>query len=653
MNPEIIDLTEPEANNLNNREQTATPVSSEPEKKKSRRRKRKRALTDGDSASAAQTREPSAEEGEVQSESQKDDIADGSTGGQSGKRRKSREKTHRERISPQIPIPLHTNTDTHETIFYVDLEPVPLPTAAQLPSTSNSIVEKTHELLLPEHVSVFGEPAEILVPQIAESDEDFIDYLDFDDNSKNITRYFDDPLPETSKTNKTECPTLWRLYEYLAEEARTVVIKARNDKQTRRLGEGGEGYIGEDEWCYNCGNFGHWGDDCEDLSYREDIPDEYSAFSEHNTLSGPFFDSDRDRSTRHREDRELDPYSDLPPSWGNVPENVGRRGRRDNAAKMERKAREQAEEEDTEDWFGKPQSARNRSTKTKSNDRKSNPPKKLTFGKTLQESTKHFRSPSPPKLLDRIGDVYCAGRPSERQRVRDSKPTNSRHRRDDRSTLPTRDRDSVTNFVTYPTKKLLLLGLWLLQEHMLSNVALSFANISSTASSNASRASTQRSGGPQAVSVLTRTTVSLEYAALRHHLHCPLGMYIVPSVEDLLVWNAVFFVHQGAHGPSSSLLYTTKRCRLGYYAGAILKFCIVFPPTYPDKPPEVQLATDVFHPLIDNVTGAFSMSPRFKPWRPHEHRIFHVLHYIKAAFKKNALDEIQEMDCLNKEAFRL
>ena len=46
--------------------------------------------------------------------------------------------------------------------------------------------------------------------------------------------------------------------------------------------------------------------------------------------------------------------------------------------------------------------------------------------------------------------------------------------------------------------------------------------------------------------VLTRTTLALEYAALRHAGHCPLGMYVTPSAENLAVWDAVFFVHQGA-----------------------------------------------------------------------------------------------------------
>jgi hypothetical protein len=50
---------------------------------------------------------------------------------------------------------------------------------------------------------------------------------------------------------------------------------------------------------------------------------------------------------------------------------------------------------------------------------------------------------------------------------------------------------------------------------------------------------------PPDISSVTRTAISLEYASLRHSQHCPLGIYVVPSAETLLVWDAVFFVHQG------------------------------------------------------------------------------------------------------------
>ncbi|KAI9001423.1 UBC-like protein [Trametes punicea] len=139
---------------------------------------------------------------------------------------------------------------------------------------------------------------------------------------------------------------------------------------------------------------------------------------------------------------------------------------------------------------------------------------------------------------------------------------------------------------------------------------------------------------PLTSTAITRTAVSLEYASLRHSGHCPLGMYVTPSPDDLLVWDAVFFVHQG------------------YYTDSILKFRLSFPADYPERPPVVQFLTDVFHPLISQKDGTFNLSPRFRPWRPKEHHVFDVLHWIKAAFKKHALDEIKEADCLNKEAYR-
>ncbi len=92
--------------------------------------------------------------------------------------------------------------------------------------------------------------------------------------------------------------------------------------------------------------------------------------------------------------------------------------------------------------------------------------------------------------------------------------------------------------------------------------------------------------------------------------------------------------------------------RLGYYTDSILKFRLTFPPNYPERPPVVQFLTDVFHPLISQQDGQFNLAPRFRSWRPKEHHVFEVLHWVKAAFKKHALDEIKDSDCFNKEAFR-
>ena len=40
-------------------------------------------------------------------------------------------------------------------------------------------------------------------------------------------------------------------------------------------------------------------------------------------------------------------------------------------------------------------------------------------------------------------------------------------------------------------------------------------------------------------------------------------------------------------------------------------------------------------------------------FRPNEHHVYDILHWVKASFKKQALDEIKDYDCFNKEAFRL
>jgi hypothetical protein len=47
------------------------------------------------------------------------------------------------------------------------------------------------------------------------------------------------------------------------------------------------------------------------------------------------------------------------------------------------------------------------------------------------------------------------------------------------------------------------------------------------------------------ISPVTRAAISIEYASLRHDKHCPAGMYVTPSAESMLIWDAVLFVHKG------------------------------------------------------------------------------------------------------------
>jgi len=134
---------------------------------------------------------------------------------------------------------------------------------------------------------------------------------------------------------------------------------------------------------------------------------------------------------------------------------------------------------------------------------------------------------------------------------------------------------------------------------------------------------------------IAKLTIAMEYANLRSvRQHCPLGIYTVPS-ESIFDWDGVLFVHQG------------------YYADSVLKFRLTFPHDFPERPPVIYFVTDVFHPLISQKDGLFNFSPFLHPWKPKEHHVYHVLHSIKAAFKRAQLDQLQEKDCMNSDAFRL
>nr|VWO93976.1 Uncharacterized protein [Ganoderma boninense] len=152
----------------------------------------------------------------------------------------------------------------------------------------------------------------------------------------------------THQTN--ECPTLWRMYKYMEDEERQEVLRAREGKRMLAFGQGGEGYIASDEWCYNCGDCGHLGDDCTGADYRPDLPNEPSAFSLYNVLSGPFSE-DAPRAPK-RAPRDWETASAFADGYGaTVPTDVGKQGRRKERERLG-KARELQEAGDDQDsWF--------------------------------------------------------------------------------------------------------------------------------------------------------------------------------------------------------------------------------------------------------------------------------------------------------------
>ncbi|KAI0775854.1 hypothetical protein BD413DRAFT_524681 [Trametes elegans] len=278
-------------------------------------------------------------------------------------RRRSREREREQRRRDKAPV-------ADAPLFFEDVTPAELPPAVkpqeniagpskprQSEASAGALPEKTEpDLLLPAHVSL-AEGAEgdadsgaLKVPTPEGSDdEDYIDYLDYDDDRRapGMVRYWeleklaaseakatkpsrtvckkcgaegehktyecpvlicltcgarDEHLTRSCPISKTcftcgmkghigktcpnraatrageynqyhdcdrcgarthqtnECPTLWRIYDYVGDDERQEILRVRETKRTLGLGQGGEGYIATDEWCYNCGGCGHLGD---------------------------------------------------------------------------------------------------------------------------------------------------------------------------------------------------------------------------------------------------------------------------------------------------------------------------------------------------------------------------------------------------------
>ncbi|CAL1700144.1 unnamed protein product [Somion occarium] len=177
-----------------------------------------------------------------------------------------------------------------------------------------------------------------------------------------ISRYDECDRCGSDLHSTKECPTLWRLYEYVDEAQQLEVLRIREEKSDLRIGEGGEGYIATDEWCYNCGGSGHLGDDCRE-PHAHDFPKEPSAFSAYNTRSGPFFDptrAEKPTSSSSRKARRAKASRDWlreDGTWADgygfaAPMDVGKQGKRKERARMEQRAQE-VQLDDDEDWFAR------------------------------------------------------------------------------------------------------------------------------------------------------------------------------------------------------------------------------------------------------------------------------------------------------------
>ncbi|KAL1678112.1 hypothetical protein EV122DRAFT_265148 [Schizophyllum commune] len=144
-----------------------------------------------------------------------------------------------------------------------------------------------------------------------------------------------------------ECPRMWRIYTYKKASERDETLKMRASLENNALGQGGEAYIARDEFCYHCGEAGHWGDSC-DLN-RKSKTTEPSAFGDENVLSGPFGDTQIDkpkvaRPANHSAYADTREYS------------VGKAAKKKSIAAQRDYSRRQYDQTDEDDWFARQES---------------------------------------------------------------------------------------------------------------------------------------------------------------------------------------------------------------------------------------------------------------------------------------------------------
>lgn len=186
-------------------------------------------------------------------------------------------------------------------------------------------------------------------------------------------------------------------------------MEVRKSKQTYPLGQGGEGYIAEDCWCYNCGDSGHWGDvsisrsglidvcltvhlilqDCDAIPHIHDIPADDSAFGNSNLQTGPFSEIESGKTERPPREWELDDSSQWNDWGGRVPINVGKQARKKEMARMRANQVEEEDEDDRFTFLAKP--IRDSSRRNSGNGNGQKPPsqpKKMRFELNVKGAAK-------------------------------------------------------------------------------------------------------------------------------------------------------------------------------------------------------------------------------------------------------------------------
>ena len=122
------------------------------------------------------------------------------------------------------------------------------------------------------------------------------------------------------------------------------------------------------------------------------------------------------------------------------------------------------------------------------------------------------------------------------------------------------------------------------------------------------------------------------------------SMFVTPSnpqaagslEQNIARWHGVYFVKQGI------------------FQGAILKFQIDFPPSYPMAKPTAYVMhyNHIFHPLIHPKTRQINLDYDFPEWKPGHHWAVHILLSIKKMLHLEPYFKLENKEHLvwNKEA---
>jgi ubiquitin-protein ligase len=129
--------------------------------------------------------------------------------------------------------------------------------------------------------------------------------------------------------------------------------------------------------------------------------------------------------------------------------------------------------------------------------------------------------------------------------------------------------------------------------------------------------------------------LSIEYKHLKQH--CPGGVYLIPSFDNIRHFHGVIFVRRGA------------------FTNGIFKFTLECDPKYNDRNlhPKVTFSSYVYNPLVNADTGEVDLTIAYPEWDPSKHYLVTVLIYLKRIFYLKDYNEGEAERYPNQEALRL